>query len=282
MTAQKDSFVSPSCTLSCAEKRYSQIEKEALAIIFSVKKFHQYLHGQNFSDHKPLQYLFKETNSIPVMASARIQHWAWILGAYNYSICHLPGSAIPHADALSRLPLANTYSSTPVPSEINHLISQLSTMTTSIVTATQIEAWTDCDPILSRVRRLILNGWTTSDIDTNLKPYFNRKHELSTHDGCVLWSSRVVVPPPGRHIILQQLRECHPGINRMKALARCYVWWPKIDQEIEEIVQNSHTCQIQMNRPMPPKVTPHPWEYPLKPWHCIDHAGPWTTFSNYY
>ena len=261
-------------TLSYAEKRYSQIEKEALAIIFSVKKFHQYLHGRHFvihSDHKPLQYLFKETNSIPVMASARVQRWALILGAYNYSIRHLPGPTIPHADALSRLPLADTYSSTPVPSEINHLISQLST---SIVTAAQIEAWTDHDPILSRVRRLILNGWTASDTDPNLKPYFNRKHELSTHDGCVLWSSRVVVPPPGRHIILQQLHECHPGINRMKALARCYVWWPKIDQEIEEIVQNCHTCQL--NRLMPPKVTPHPWEYPHKPWHRvhIDHAGP--------
>ena len=58
-------------TLTNAEKKYSQIEKEALAIIFAVKKFHQYIHGRPFSihsDHKPLQYLFSENRQIPVMA----------------------------------------------------------------------------------------------------------------------------------------------------------------------------------------------------------------------
>ena len=60
-------------TLSPAEKKYSQIEKETLAIIFAVKRFHQFLHGRSFiihSDHKPLQYLFSENHQVPVMASA--------------------------------------------------------------------------------------------------------------------------------------------------------------------------------------------------------------------
>ena len=60
--------------LSPAEKEYSQIEKEALAIIFAVQKFHQYLHGRHFlihSDHKLLQYLFSETKQVPVMASEK-------------------------------------------------------------------------------------------------------------------------------------------------------------------------------------------------------------------
>ena len=65
-------------TLSPAEKKYSQLEKEALAIIFAVKKLHQYLSGRKFkiySDHQPLKYLFSETRLIPVMASSRIQRW---------------------------------------------------------------------------------------------------------------------------------------------------------------------------------------------------------------
>ena len=212
-------------TLSAPEKKYAQVEKEALAIIFAVRKFPQYLHGRRFSiqsDHKPLQYLFKQTNQIPVMASARVQRWALILGAYNYSISYKPGSEMSHADALSRLPLPGhpCYSSVPVPEELNHLIHQLSA---TIVTATQIRDWTNRDPTLSRVRRFVTTGWTITDPDSSLIPYYTRRHELSTIDGCVLWGSRVVVPPPGRSTILQQLHEGHPGVSRMKSLSRCCV-----------------------------------------------------------
>ena len=65
-------------SLAPAEKKYSQLEKEGLAIVFGVKKFHQYLYGWKFvvhSDHKPLQFLFKEDKPVPTMASARIQRW---------------------------------------------------------------------------------------------------------------------------------------------------------------------------------------------------------------
>ncbi len=209
--------------MSIAEKNYSQIEKEALAIIFAVKKFHQYLHGRHFtiqSDHKPLKFLFKETNPVPTMASAKIQRWALTLGTYNYSINHRPGSAMSHADALSRIPLTDSHSSVPVPCEITYLIHQLST---SIITANKIRQWTDHDSVLSRVRRLILNGWTLSEPDPEIQPYHHRHTELSTVDGCVLWSSRVVIPTAGRETVLQQLHECHPGTNRMKSLARCFV-----------------------------------------------------------
>ena len=63
-------------TLNPAEKRYSQLDKEALAIVSGVKKFHNYLYGRHFtieSDHQPLAYLFHEGKGIPQMASARIQ-----------------------------------------------------------------------------------------------------------------------------------------------------------------------------------------------------------------
>ena len=65
-------------TLSPAEKNYSQLDKEALAIIFGVKKFHDYLHGHHFtiySDHQPLQHLFSEAKPIPQMASSRLKRW---------------------------------------------------------------------------------------------------------------------------------------------------------------------------------------------------------------
>ena len=106
-----------------------------------------------------------------------------------------------------------------------------------------------------------------------MAPYHHRCSELSVADGCILWGSRVIVPSTGRQIVLDQLHECHLGISRMKSLARCYVWWPKIENDIEHLVQNCHTCQL--HRPTPPKVPLHTWEYPQRPWSRIhiDHAG---------
>ena len=74
---------------SLAEKGYAQLDKEILSIVFGVKKFNQYLLGRRFtllSDHKPLQHLFAEDKPIPTLASARINRWAIILGAYNYKV----------------------------------------------------------------------------------------------------------------------------------------------------------------------------------------------------
>ena len=108
----------------------------------------------------------------------------------------------------------------------------------------------------------------------DLKPFSSRRMELSVQDDCLLWGSRVVVPLPGRLPILRELHEGHPGISRMKSLARMVVWWPGMDQEIEEKVRSCHDCQ--RDRPAPAPAPLHPWEYPSRPWARvhIDLAGP--------
>ena len=73
-------------TLAAAEKNYSQLEKEALAIIFGLGKFHQYVYGRKFTiitDHKPLQGLFNEQKGIPVTAAEGIRRWTLALSAYE-------------------------------------------------------------------------------------------------------------------------------------------------------------------------------------------------------
>lgn len=96
-------------TLAAAEKNYSQLEREGLAVVFGVKKFHSYLYGRHFtiySDHQPLRHLFSESRGVPTMAAASIQRWALTPGAYEYNIKYCPGKDMANADALSRLPLA--------------------------------------------------------------------------------------------------------------------------------------------------------------------------------
>ena len=105
-------------TLAPAEKNYSQLEKEALAIVYAVKKFHTYLYRRHFfiySDHQPLSYLLNESKGVPAMAASQIQRWALTLSAYEYTIIYRPGKDQGHADALSRLPLPQTPTVVPVP-----------------------------------------------------------------------------------------------------------------------------------------------------------------------
>ena len=101
-----------------------------------------------------------------------------------------------------------------------------------------------------------------------------RKDELSILDGCVLWGNRVIIPMTGRESVLKLLYDCHPGITKMKQIARSLVWWPGIDSEISSTVEHCHTCQV--NQRVPEKAPVHTSEWPTRPWSRIriDHLGP--------
>ena len=262
-------------TLSNAERNYSNLEREALSLVFGVKKFHQYIYGRHFNfltDHKPLGTLFNEKKATPTMAEARIQRWALTLAAYNYSIEYKPGPEHANADALSRLPLPVSPPTTPLLAETVFAMEFLNS--TPVVSVNEIRTGTRRDPILSQVIKFVQQGWLNHNSDEALKPYFTRKDELSVQDGCLLWDNRVVVPPKERARVVEELHEAHPEIWRMKALARSYVWWPKIDTDLEQKVRQCSPCQE--NRKSRPEAPLHPWEWPTKPWVRLqlDYVGP--------
>ena len=122
--------------------------------------------------------------------------------------------------------------------------------------------------------KYVQQGWPNYNSDEALKPYFSRKDELSVQDGCLLWGNRVVIPPKERTRVVEELHETHPGICRMKALTRSYVWWPKMDADLEQKVRQC--LSFQENRKSPPEAPLHPWEWPHKPWVRLhlDCAGP--------
>ena len=257
------------------------MEKEGLAIVYGVKKFHQYLYGREFtitSDHKPLQHIFSSTHPTPSLASARIQRWALTLSAYDYQIQYKPGKDNSNADMLSRFPLAESPTSVPLPRETIFL---MDTLETSPVTACQIRTWTSKDPVLSRVKKLVLQGWMDTT-DEQLQPYQRCKDELSIHTGCILLGSRVVIPPVGRQKMMEELHQGHPGITRIKGLARGFVWWPGMDLDLENMVKSCSSCQI--NQKSPPVATLHPWEWPQRPWtrlHILCWAIPRENVPSY-
>ena len=94
-------------TLTPSQRRYSQIKEEAFAVVFGLKKFHQFLYGRKLilvTDHKPLLALFNPSTGTPAMAANCLACWALMLRQYDYAIEYHKSTDHGNADALSRLP----------------------------------------------------------------------------------------------------------------------------------------------------------------------------------
>ena len=88
------------------EKNYSLVEKECLAIVWSLQMFHVYLYGQRFvieTDHQPLSWLHRMKNS-----NQRLTRWALAIQPYCFEMHHRSGSKNGNADGLSQGPLQLT------------------------------------------------------------------------------------------------------------------------------------------------------------------------------
>ena len=233
-----------------------------LSLTYGVKKFHQYLYGRKFNlitDHKPLTAILGPKKGIPSLAAARLQRWAILLSAYNYDIIFKPTQAHSNADGLSRLPLPEE---TPQMSQ-NIGIFNVAQIHALPVTFQTIKTATSRDQDLSKVLSYVQNGWPDT-VPEQLKPYKTRANEIGIESGCLMWGIRVIIPQSLQPKILENLHENHPGMTRMKAIAKSYVWWSGLDKHIEE---NAKSCQkCQETRDMPAAAPLHPWIWPIAPW----------------
>ncbi|XP_032069726.1 uncharacterized protein K02A2.6-like [Thamnophis elegans] len=259
-------------TLSASERNYAQIDKEALAIVAGVRRFHHYLYGRPFqivTDHKPLLGLLAGDRPAPQVLSPRMTRWFVFLAAYDYQLHHRPGKQIAHADALSRCPLPEADEDPAAVAPV-FLIDDLNLP----ISAADIARSSARDQVISRVLDWVRRGWPKDPVDPIFLPFKARLAELSVQHGCLLWGHRVVVPPSLRTTVLRQLHSAHPGIVRMKALGRSYVWWPKLDQDIADHVAGCSKCQSA--QALPPKAEPRSWDPPSTPWSWVhvDFAGP--------
>ena len=260
-------------TLTSSESHYAQIEKKALSIVFGVKRFHTYLYGRQFillTDHKPLCTIFGPKKGVPPLAAARLQRWAVLLSAYRYDICYKSTQEHANADCLSRLPLPHH---TKEGETVDVQVFQLAQIDSLPVTHRQIQRTTERDPVLIKVLQYTRQLWP-AEVTEELKPYFNRREELTLEGNCLLWGMRVVVPKPLQGVVLEELHRNHSGMNQMKRVARSYVWWPNIDRHSEDLVKSCPSCQS--NQDAPPPAPLQPWSWTAKPWQHIhvDFAGP--------
>ena len=131
------------------------------------------------------------------MAAARMQRWALTLSAYDYTIQHIKGTSNQCADCMSRLSITGQSRDS---AEKIHIIVQTDDL---LVTASQVATESLRDSQLSIVMKAIQHGhWpTNSSVDVN--PFYNRRHELSIVDGCILRGTRVVIPKIFRELLTE-------------------------------------------------------------------------------
>lgn len=253
-------------TLSAAERNYSQLDKEALAILFGVTKHHQYLFGRHFllrTDHQPLAYIFGSKGGIPQTAASRLQRWAARLAAYDFRVEYVRSTDNGPADALSRLPLAQEGRSVETNNYLNLVEDCLP------VNFKEIAKDTERDRLLSKIKGYVQFGWPSVAKCDEEKPFFSRKQELCCELGCIMYKYRVVIPVSLRTRVLDEIHQGHLGINKMKALSRNYIYWPNLDRDLEDLCRACDACRVV--RDAPPHAPLHPWEFPHYPWQRL-HA----------
>ncbi|CAF1515164.1 unnamed protein product [Adineta ricciae] len=264
-------------TLTKAEQNYSQTEKEALSIVYGIKKFHQYLAGRYFelvTDHKPLLSIFNPVKPLPVTALNRLQRWAIFLMGYSYTIQYKSTTRHSNADALSRLPAPDDHSVVDDDTlTVNFIQNELAANWP--VTAAEIATATDKDQLLDTVRKFTISEWPQKvDLkQPGIRSYFNSRISLSVVNGCLLRDMQVVIPTSLRPKVLRKLHDTHIGVVKMKQLARSYCWWPGINTDIERLVRTCTPCsQIQ---PIP-KQEFKSWDEPMDSWSRVhmDFLGP--------
>ncbi|XP_076298593.1 uncharacterized protein LOC143217833 [Lasioglossum baleicum] len=205
------------------ERHRAPMDKEAGAIIFGLKKFHNYVFGHELllrTDHKPLIYIFGPKQEIPLTVASRLQRWAYFVSKFNYKIEYISSAQNGNCDALSRLPVEdNTQVFDSEFTCLNYISEGL-----PVLNFVTVQSETKKDKILINVIKYIMNGWPNEkQLSDKEKCYWRKRNKLSMDKGCILWGYRVVVLQLLQAKVLQELHASHFGIVKMKMLARSYV-----------------------------------------------------------
>ena len=191
-------------SLTQAETRYAQIEKELLASVWGCEHFHQYLFGGPCvtvqTDHKPLVPLINTRDLDRV--SIRCQRLLIRLLRYQVRAVYVPGKSMTVADTLSRAPLPTDQEDDVLQQETTALIYAVTRALCSPEKQQLLVDATTNDPMLQRVVHYTVHGWPTT-ISDDLREYHANRNLLSHHEGLLYHGKRLVIPPVARDDTLE-------------------------------------------------------------------------------
>lgn len=247
--------------LTETEKRYANIERELLAVVFGCERFNTYVYGKPFtveSDHKPLEQIQKKS-----LASTppRLQRMMLRLQKYDVNIVYRPGKEMVLADMLSRF---NPTAGPEIDVEKSVFAVQFSSDRLQ-----QLKDETCKDPHLTTLKNTIIKGWPEKpkDLPKNLRQYWSLKEELTVEDDIILKGDRVMIPESMKQYVLQTIHSGHQGIEKCRLRAQTCVYWHGLNHDIETIVKTCQTCLRHQKSQPHEELSQH--EIPERPWHTI-------------
>ena len=260
--------------LTETEKQYAQIEKEMLAIVYAMEKFHTYTYGRDStieSDHKPLVTIHKK----PLQsAPKRLQRMLMRLQKYSIDIQYRPGKELYLADTLSRAYLAydvdaNKTESMQQQSDWEKELEQVNMISHLLVASTTLQTIqnaTQEDQSLQELQQYIIQGWpdTKYGLPSYITPYYDIRDELTVQQGMVLKGNTLVVPQAARKFALERIHSSHMGANACIRRAREALYWPGMTSHIRNHVQKCSICRDYDNKQQKEPLLAH--EVPPRPW----------------
>ena len=274
-------------SLTDTERRYSQTEKEAQALVWACEKFHPYVYGVPFdlvADHKPLEVIYGPRSK----PCAHIERWVLRMQPYKFKVKYEHGPS-NIADPLSRL-VGNLKTSNSHSVEAKEYVRFVAINATPCAMSTQeVEEASGIDEELFAVKECG-NGKPWAQLA--YEKYLPCSSELCSIGQLILRGTRIVIPEKLRPRVLSLAHEGHLGIIGTKKKLRSKVWWPGMEKDAEKHCKTCYGCQL-VSRSSPPEPI-RSTALPTGPWRdlAIDLLGPLPSgesilvvvdyYSNYY
>ena len=246
------------------ESRYALIEKEMLALVWGLEKFHQYTFGRPVivhTDHKPLESIVKKPL---VRAPRRLQAMLLRAQDYNYTVVWKKGSDQLIADHLSRSCLPE-----PGGHEEFEKINMSSFLPMRAERLERLQKETEADQVLSTLKSVIVEGWPDdkSKLPSVLMPYHSYADELTVQNGIIFKGERVIIPQSMRNEMKHDIHQSHLGVSGCTRRARESLFWPGMSSEIRQYISQCETCRRYETSEQKETLMSH--ELPERPWEKV-------------
>ncbi len=242
--------------LSDAESRYAIIELELLAVSWAITKCKLFLaglpHFTVITDHHPLIPILNN-HRLDEIKNPRLQRLKSKIMAYNFTAQWVKGVLNNAPDALSRNPVFD-----PMPHELmaecdphgnlDSSIAEIRAVSSSDhngIRLQDLRQQAEVDQEYQQVQHYICNGFPDHrhQLPEQCRRYWNVRSQLALDDDLIVYGCRLLIPSAMRPQVLQELHASHQGAVRTKLRANLIVYWPGINNDIENTIRSCKQCQ---------------------------------------